>query len=82
VNTVVEPLPENLSASLGEAIVLVGSYMEDVVPKYAMIVFIRLGQQVLEYYLQQAILDILYIQGYLDEMECKCKYHLLLKEPK
>ena len=55
---VVEPLPENLSASLGEAIVLVGSYMEDVVPKYAMIVFIRLGQQVLEYYLQQSILDI------------------------
>jgi hypothetical protein len=33
VNTVVEPLPENLSASLGEAIVLVGSYMEEDVPK-------------------------------------------------
>ena len=33
VNTVVEPLPENLSASLGEAIVLVGSYMVEFVPR-------------------------------------------------
>jgi hypothetical protein len=33
VNVVVEPLPENLSASLGEAIVLVGSYMDDEVPR-------------------------------------------------
>ena len=57
-NTVVEPLPENLSASLGEAIVLVGSYMEDVVPKYAMIVFSSVRQQVQEYYLQPPILDI------------------------
>jgi hypothetical protein len=71
VNTVVEPLPENLSASLGEAIVLVGSYMEDVVPKYAMIVFIRLGQQVLEYYLQQAILSIFDNQSWLGLAGCK-----------
>jgi hypothetical protein len=41
------------------------------VPKYAIIVFIRLGQQVLEYYPQQAILSILIIGvGWVKWNEC------------
>ena len=53
--------------------------MDDEVPKYAMIVFIRLGQQVLEYYPQQAILDIFGSQSWQGQMGLTM-YHFLKRQ--
>ena len=54
-NAVVELLPENRSASVGIGEERLISHGKLLFPKYDIIVFIRLGQQVLEYCLQQAI---------------------------
>ena len=69
VNAVVELLPENRSASVGIGEERLISHGKLLFPKYDIIVFIRLGQLVLEYYPQQPILDILDIKCYLVQKE-------------
>jgi len=74
VNVVVELLPENRSASVGIGEERLISHGKLLFPKYDIIVFIRLGQQVLEYCLQQAILDILdsrYWRGQMELTHCQ-----------